>query len=32
MVMVLDFLMDGRILLRVVEPDDKEVLFHHWLE
>ena len=26
-----DFFSDGKVLLRVVEPEDKEVLFHRWL-
>ena len=30
--MVLDFLEDGKVLLRVIEPVAKEVLFHHWLK
>lgn len=30
--MAIDFLTDGRILLRVVEPGGKAVLFHHWLK
>lgn len=30
--MAVDFLSDGRILLRVVEPNEKEVQFHHWLK
>ena len=30
--MSIDFLEYGRILLRVVEPDGKEVVFHHWLK
>lgn len=28
----LDFLTNGKVLLRVVEPGSKEVLFHHWLK
>ncbi len=30
--MAIDFLADGKILLRIVEPGTKEVLFHHWLK
>lgn len=30
--MVLDFFEDGKVLLRVVEPVAKEVLFHRWLK
>lgn len=30
--MVVDFLTNGKVLLRVVEPGGKEVLFHHWLK
>lgn len=30
--MALDFLANGEILLRVVEPNDKEVVFSHWLK
>ena len=30
--MAVDFLTDGKVLLRVVEPGGKEVLFHHWLK
>ena len=30
--MAIDFLTDGRVLLRVVEPGEKEVLLHHWLK
>lgn len=30
--MVVDFLENGKVLLRVVEPADKEVVFHHWLK
>ena len=30
--MSIDFLMDGRILLRVVEPIGEKVVFHHWLK
>lgn len=30
--MVIDFLENGKVLLRVVEPSDKEVVFHHWLK
>ncbi|MCG9130747.1 hypothetical protein J5I95_03600 [Candidatus Poribacteria bacterium] len=30
--MVIDFLENGKVLLRVVEPADKEVVFHHWLK
>ncbi len=30
--MVIDFLTNGKVLLRVVEPNEKEVLFHHWLK
>ena len=30
--MAIDFLTDGRVLLRVVEPGGKDVLFHHWLK
>ena len=29
--MAVDFLGDGKVLLRVVEPEDKGVLFHRWL-
>ena len=29
--MVMDFLTDGDVLLRVVEPEGKGVLFHRWL-
>ena len=29
--MAIDFFTDGKVLLRVVEPDDKGVLFHRWL-
>ena len=29
--MAVDFFSDGKVLLRVVEPEDKEVLFHRWL-
>lgn len=29
--MVVDFLKNDAVLLRVVEPGNKEVLFHHWL-
>lgn len=29
--MVIDFLSNGEILLRVVEPTDREVVFYHWL-
>ena len=29
--MAVDFLQNGKVLLRVVEPGRKEVLFHHWL-
>ena len=29
--MAIDFLDDGKVLLRVVEPEGKEVLFHRWL-
>ncbi len=30
--MSIDFLKDGRILLRVVEPIGEKVVFHHWLK
>ena len=30
--MAIDFLTDGKVLLRVVEPGGKDVLFHHWLK
>lgn len=30
--MVIDFLEKGKVLLRVVEPANKEVVFHHWLK
>ena len=30
--MVVDFLENGKVLLRVVEPVNKEVVFHHWLK
>ena len=30
--MAIDFLSDGKVLLRVVEPGGKEVLFHRWLK
>ncbi len=30
--MAVDFLEGGKVLLRVVEPGGKEVLFHHWLK
>ncbi len=30
--MAIDFLTDGRVLLRIVEPGEKNVLFHHWLK
>ncbi len=30
--MVIDFLENGKVVLRVVEPADKEVVFHHWLK
>ena len=30
--MSIDFLMDERILLRVVEPIGEKVVFHHWLK
>lgn len=29
--MAIDFLAEGKVLLRVVEPNGKEVLFHQWL-
>ncbi len=29
--MAIDFFTDGKILLRVVEPEEKDVLFHRWL-
>lgn len=31
-IMSIDFLIDGRILLKVVEPIDEKVVFHHWLK
>ncbi|MCY4401444.1 MAG: metallophosphoesterase [Candidatus Poribacteria bacterium] len=30
--MAIDFLTDGRVLLRVIEPAEKEVLLHLWLQ
>ena len=30
--MAIDFLTDGKVLLRVVEPGGEDVLFHHWLK
>ena len=30
--MVIDFLKNGKVVLRVVEPANKEVVFHHWLK
>jgi hypothetical protein len=30
--MAVDFLTDGKVLLRVVEPGEKNVLYHHWLK
>lgn len=30
--MAIDFLADGKILLRVVEPEGKGVVFHYWLK
>lgn len=30
--MVIDFLENGKVVLRVVETADKEVVFHHWLK
>ena len=30
--MAIDFLTNGKVLLRVVEPGSKNVLFHHWLK
>ncbi len=30
--MAVDFLLDGSVLLRVVEPNVQEVQFHHWLK
>ena len=30
--MVIDFLENGKVVLRVVEPANKEVVFHHWLK
>ena len=30
--MVVDFLENGKVLLRVVEPADKEIVFHHYLK
>ncbi len=30
--MAVDFLTNGKVLLRVVEPGNKEVLLHHWLK
>ena len=29
--MAVDFFTDGKVLLRVVEPENKDVLFHRWL-
>ena len=29
--MAIDFLNDGKVLLRIVEPEGKGVLFHRWL-
>jgi hypothetical protein len=29
--MAVDFFTDGKVLLRVVEPEGKGVLFHQWL-
>lgn len=30
--MSIDFLIDGRILVRVIEPNGENVVFHHWLK
>ena len=29
--MAIDFFTDGKVLLRVVEPEGKDVVFHRWL-